>query len=214
MDRRELFKGIIGTATAAPVVKAAAAGQPFPYCERCQAHHTASVSCYKPPYYLPDFTDKQREVWAALRNPDIRMVLFSGGRGCGRSFLAREYAKSLQPYANNHKLALFPRYKGDSAEDIRGCRFDHVIIDDAHRLSWDQLNRVLGSWRWYAPAPAKILFTAAPGGPGQKYLHTMFPKVGHIFGEPGTMENRYHVNAGLRDNPHTAREPRLFQART
>jgi hypothetical protein len=208
MNRRELFKGIIGAAALASSVKAAGTPQKFAYCEICQAHHTPSLRC------LPTLSDKQQEVMRALHNPDIRMVLFSGGRGCGRSFLAREYAKSLQPYVNNHKLALFPRYEGDSAEDIRGCRFDHVIIDDAHRLSWDQLNRVLGSWRWYAHAPANILFTAAPGGPGHEYLHTMFPKVGHIFGEPGTMENRYHVNAGLRDNPHTAREPRLFQART
>jgi hypothetical protein len=199
MDRRDLFKGIIGAA-AASSVKAAGTPQKFAYCEICQAHHTASLRC------LPPLTDKQKEVWQALHNPDIRMVLFSGGRGCGKSFVVDEWKKSLrsEPKQLHVRRGESGKWAMTPGAFMPGVRFNYVSADDANDLPPETVEELV-LYKFYGN---KVFLTATPIGRGMETIRRFFPLVG--WNGPA----RYHVNAGMQNNPHLAREPRLFQART
>jgi hypothetical protein len=168
-----------------------------------------------------ELTAKQRDVIYALLNPDVKMVLFSGGRGCGRTTVAQEWAKSLAPivksrlpraagshlavvpsdYCRDRWKEVVPRMDLDlvrSIADYRGYSpYDRIIVDDAHLLSEDSLDYI--HYQLLSEPNGKILITSAPdSGAGHKWLRKHFPLIGMNWKGSGN----YHVNASMFDNPH------------
>jgi hypothetical protein len=148
----------------------------------------------------PEFTDKQREAMIAMEFAPV--VLFSGSRGCGKSFVC--------PYVQWHKghtLMVTPSRwvmedfrakatsrtkvvmaQGDFIEQLRGHSFQRLIVDDAHMLEAAQflaiMNKYWRDWRKKGDAASSILLTGMPYGPSAEALRFV-----------SRLDRCYHVHA-------------------
>jgi hypothetical protein len=190
LTRRDLFKAIV----AIPLVPAAA---------------SAAASEREPtvgPMFDGGLTDKQQEVLVALMSGQYREVLFSGGRACGKTHVAREFLNwawnsvVVTPDGWSHRR--WRTSVGDgvavvSAERCRGLRSQWVVVDNANDITELQL-RAIASVRSVEGGVA--LYTATPTGPGLQWLRRRFPVVGDCG------NGRYHVNASMFSNPYLTEE--------
>jgi hypothetical protein len=190
LTRRDLFKAIV----AIPLVPAAA---------------SAAASEREPtvgPMFDGGLTDKQQEVLVALMSGQYREVLFSGGRACGKTHVAREFLNwawnsvVVTPDGWSHRR--WRTSVGDgvavvSAERCRGLRSQWVVVDNANDITELQL-RAIASVRSVEGGVA--LYTATPIGQGLQWLRRRFPVVGDCG------NGRYHVNASMFDNPYLGEE--------
>lgn len=143
---------------------------------------------------LSGLTAKQVEVWDALKHPDIRMVLFSGGRDCGRTFLADLWKKSLSPGVRQLHVRQDDGTWHMQPRSFRpfGGHFDSISIDDANLLPEET---IMAAAVMLNPQ-GTLLLTGTPIGEGCGILRSWFPRTG--WNGPA----RYHVNASMWDNPH------------
>lgn len=195
MNRRDLFKGIIGVGVVAPVIaKAAVEARPIFINEI----YIGGESPHSPPV----FTAKQQEVINALTDPEIRYVLFSGGRVCGKTFVAKHIARKC----GSHCVAVLPNtsarnywistmrhgVKATVVGEVWGFRYSLMIMEDTHEMLESKISRAL----MMADFEGKILFTSLVHGPGTVFLRKNFPSVGRCG------PHHYHVNASMFDNPY------------
>jgi hypothetical protein len=200
MTRRDLFKAL----AAAPVVVAAAEAVPTPH------EMDAMARAFFP--RLGRLHPKQMEVWRALHDPNVRAVLFSGGRACGKTHLALTWADEMA-FRSEHHVVIGERFWLDewrhyessrlpqrhfrhygTAGDARGLAMTRFIVVRANEITRHDFRFILSGMR--PVEQGKMLLTAVPGGVGMPWLRDLFPRVG--WNGP----HLYHVNAAMTDNPY------------
>jgi hypothetical protein len=193
MNRRDLFKILAAAPVAAKAVPLRVADEPV-----------RAIPLGLHP--------KQLEAWRALHDPNVRCVLFSGGRACGRTHLAMAWADKLfdtredciaiflnqwrKREWSSRRIATKPILTHSADQDYRGMFLNkHVIIEDAQGLSASELRAALTQIDPFQGG--KILITTAiVGGGAMHIIHDLFPRIG--WNGP----HLYHVNAAMTDNPH------------
>lgn len=215
MKRRGFFgtigAAVVGAKVAQAAIEAAAATKPLADVRVVDGAEIRTV----------EFTQKQQEVIDAMdRNHPAIVVLFSGHRGCGRTFVC-QYLMQCSPRTlvvtpSAYSAKIFEKMgapslpkstivlaDGNLKDRLRGYRYDRVIVDDAHLMEAEDIRFVAGRCR--SPyGGEKVLLTGMPYGPGAPLLHDMFPAEGM---------NKwcwYHVHAKPWSNPHLAEYGRLL----
>jgi hypothetical protein len=200
-NRRAFLASLAGTSLAARVSTQSAPDR-------------GAFGAYDPECGTVGLTAKQLEVWHALHTPKMRKVLFSGGRACGKSHVAKAWADELCERKIEYLVAVphwtysgeWPRrnqryeYVVNAADDLRGIdRFPYVIAECAHAMHPHEI-AMLES---LVSDGGTLLLTSLVSGVGLPWLRQEFPVIG-MFSVTTVhgADKRHHVNAAMWDNPH------------
>ena len=103
-----------------------------------------------------------------------------------------------RPFEQKAVILVSYHYAARMQDDLRMVPWDHVVIDEAHKLrnSYRPSNKVGQSIRWATQGRRKLLLTATPMQNSLMELYGLASLIDdHIFGDPNSFRSQY-VNAG------------------